>query len=358
MKSHHSKIIPSSFSVGTNLFVLRPKGQESLGKATKFALFTSIGTNQFVPTVKIKIAGKFAPTVNMKISGQQSGFTLVEMIMVMVITGILGGMVAVFLKAPIQQYQDISRRAELTDIADTALFRLSSDISTAVPNSVRVLGCGATPCVEFLPTKDGGRYRALADMTNPASAVGDILDFAASAPADTSFDIIGPSVSFTAGDAIVVGSTQSSGNPPYDTTATSGVLRAYTGATAPSAVLVTFTATQFPAFARLPSQRFDVVDGVEQAVTYACEGTLGTLDASGNGQGRLVRHWGYGFNPTQTAPSLLGGSSALLANRVSACQIVYAPANQRMGLLEIRLTLTSGGETVSLYNEIHVSNVP
>ena len=356
MKSHHSKIIHSSFSVGTNLFVLRPKGQESPGNATKFALFTSIGTNKFVPTVKIKMAGKFAPTVNMKISGQQSGFTLVEMIMVMVITGILGGMVAMFLKAPIQQYQDISRRAELTDIADTALFRLSSDISTAVPNSVRVLGCGATPCVEFLPTKDGGRYRAFADTTNPASAVGDILDFAASAPADTSFDIIGPPVVGIAGDGIVVGSTQSSGNPPYDTTATSGVLRAVTAINASS---VSFTATQFPAFARLPSQRFDVVDGVEQAVTYSCEGTLGTLDASGNGQGQLVRRWGYGFNPTQQAPSpLLGGSSALLANRVSACQMVYAAANQRMGLLEIRLTLTSGGETVSLYNEIHVSNVP
>jgi MSHA biogenesis protein MshO len=280
------------------------------------------------------------------------------MVMVIVITGIIGGMVAMFLKAPIQQYQDISRRAELTDIADTALYRLSSDISAAVSNSVRVLGCGATPCVEFLPTKDGGRYRALMDMTNPASGVGDILDFAASAPADSSFDIIGPPISFAVSDVIVVGSTQSSGNSPYDFTATSGVSRTYTGAAAPSAVLVTFTATQFPAFARLPSQRFDVVSGTEQAVTYSCEGTLGTLDANGNGQGQLVRHWGYGFNPTQIAPSLLGGSSALLANRVSACQIVYAPVNQRFGLLEIRLTLTSGGESVSLYNEIHVSNVP
>jgi hypothetical protein len=32
--------------------------------------------------------------------------------------------------------------------------------------------------------------------------------------------------------------------------------------------------------------------------------------------------------------------------------------NQRFGLLAVRLTLTSGGESVSLYDEIHVSNVP
>ncbi|MFY9260916.1 MAG: type II secretion system protein [Gallionella sp.] len=287
---------------------------------------------------------------------RQTGFTLVEMVMVMVITGIIGGMVAMFLKAPVQQYQDIARRAELTDIADTALYHLTGDISTAVPNSIRVLGCGATPCVEFLPTKDGGRYRALVDLSS-GSAVGDILDFAASAPADSSFDIIGGlPISFAAGDAIVVGSTQSSGNPPYDTTAAnSGVLRAVTASGVNS---VTFTATQFPSTAALPSRRFDVVDGVQQAVTYACEGTLGTLDARGNGQAKLVRHWGYGFKPTQVAPSLLGVPSAILANNVSACAIDYIAANQRMGLLGVRLTLTSGGESVSLYNEIHVSNVP
>lgn len=278
-----------------------------------------------------------------------SGFTLIEMIMVIVITGIIGGMVAVFLKAPIQQYMDVSRRAELTDIADTALYHLAGEISTAVPNSLRVAGCGGIPCVEFLPTRDGGRYRAAT-----ASGSGDILDFTI---ADSSFDIIGSPIVFVAGDYIVVGSTQSDGNPPYDTTAASGVLRAYTGATGAQAK-ATYTATQFPAFAQLDSQRFDVVDGAQQAVTYACEGTLGVLDARGNGQASLWKRWAYGFKTTQLAPAALGGSKAILANNVSGCVIDYAVANQRMGLLGVRLTLTSGGESVSLYQEIHVSNVP
>jgi len=281
------------------------------------------------------------------------GFTLVEMIMVIVISGIIGSMVAVFLKAPIQQYMDVSRRAELSDIADTALYRLAGDISAAVPNSLRVAGCGATPCVEFLPTKDGGRYRANAvGGTGGCAAAGDNLDFTL---ADSCFELVGPPVNFAVNDYIVVGSTQSDGAPAYDTTAASGVLRAYTGA-AGAQTNATITATQFPVFAKLSSQRFDVVDGTQQAVTYACVGTLGVLDANQNGQAQLVRYSGYGFNATQSLPAT--PNPPILANRVSGCVIDYAVANQRMGLLGVRLTLTSGGESVSLYQEIHVSNPP
>jgi len=288
-------------------------------------------------------------------SCNSAGFTLVEMVMVIVITGIIGSMVAVFLRAPIQQYLDVSRRAELTDIADTALFRLASDISVAVPNSLRTAGCGATPCIEFLPTKDGGRYRGNAVGGGGGCGMnGDELNFAAQDPC---FEIIGSPIPFAAGDHVVIGSTQSDGAPAYDQTASSGVLRAYTGVPGVQSA-VTIAATQFPAFARLSGQRFDVVDGAQQAVTFSCEGTLGTLDVNGNGQGRLLKHWGYGFNAAQAAPAALGGQSALLADKVSGCVMDYAVTNQRLGLLGVRLTLTSGNETVSLYHEIHVNNVP
>ncbi len=278
---------------------------------------------------------------------QQSGFSLVEMIMVIVITGIIGGMVAVFMKAPIQQYMDMTRRTDMTDVADTALRRISRDVRTAVPNSVRIAGCGAAPCVEFLPTKDGGRYRA-----NPP---GTALTFGAGSSNPYSFAIVGSAINFSAGDQIAIGSTQSDGNPPYNyPTAASGVLRAYIGAAGPQAT-VTFTNTALPIWAELPSQRFDVVDGNQQAVTYACVGS-GT-DASGNGIGQLMRYWQYGFNATQVNPPA-GGLSALLAKNVSGCSIDYNPINQRFGLLAVTLTLTTGGESISLYKEIHVSNVP
>ena len=282
----------------------------------------------------------------------QTGFTLVELIMVMVITGILSAVVAVFMKTPVDQYIDIARRAEMTDIADTALRRIGRDIRIAVPNSVRLPTPGGSTYIEFLPTKTGGRYRANPDPLSVVQCGGtlaeDILDFTV---ADSCFEIIGPAIDFAAGDQIVVGSTQSDGNPPYNNTVT-GILRAYTGAVG-SQTAVNITGTQFPGFAALPGQRFDVVPGDQQAVTYACENVGGAVD----GTGTLRRYWAYGFNTAQIAPPL-GGSSALLADKISACSIVYDVLNPRDALVAITLTITRGGESISLYQEIHVNNMP
>jgi len=283
----------------------------------------------------------------------QTGFTLIELIMVMVITGIIVGVVAMFSRTPVDQYIDITRRVEMTDIADTALRRMGRDIRMAVPNSVRLSG---STYIEFLPTKTGGRYRANATDSLcsliAGNADGDALSFAA---ADSCFEIIGPKIDFAAGDYIVVGSTQANGNPPYDQTAT-GILRAYNSVAGGvgSRSIVVMAETLFPPFAHLQSQRFEVVPGDQQAVTYACENS-GT--AGGNGSGTLTRYWRYGFNTAQVAPPV-GGTSALLADNISACAIAYNTVNQRNGLVAISLTITQGGESISLYQEIHVNNAP
>lgn len=267
------------------------------------------------------------------------GFTLVEMIVVIVITGIIAGIVAIFIRAPVQGYADSARRAELTDIADTAVRRLARDVRIAVPNSLRLTGTAPNFAVEFIPTRDGGRYRA------GSGGTGDVLDFGV---ADGSFETIGTAIKFAAGDYIVVGSTQSDAVPPYDTTA-NGVLRAYTGAVGDQTV-VNFTSTALPFWAELPSQRFDVVDGTQQAVSYRCE-NVGT-DGDGTGTGQLVRYWSYGFTHT------VGATRAVLADRVSDCEMTYALPNRRYGQLTVRLSLAAEGESVSLYNEIHVNNAP
>src|SRR5205814_7956125 len=68
----------------------------------------------------------------------QRGFTLLEAVLVIAMTGIVAAMVAVFIRAPVNAYVDQARRAELSDAADTALRRMAREVQRALPNSVRV----------------------------------------------------------------------------------------------------------------------------------------------------------------------------------------------------------------------------
>src|SRR5689334_20531964 len=134
------------------------------------------------------------------------GFTLTEAIMVIVITGIIASMVAVFIQKPVQGFFDTARRAALVDAADTVLRRISRDVREALPNSVRVNGTA----LEFLHVRSAGRYRE--------QGPGDSLDFTTN---DTSFDVLGSAVSVQSGDSIVVYNLGITGASAYEPPGTS-----------------------------------------------------------------------------------------------------------------------------------------
>jgi MSHA biogenesis protein MshO len=91
---------------------------------------------------------------------KQHGFTLVELIVVIVITGILSTFLVQFILLPIESYSDVARRTRLVDIANTVIEKIRLDVREALPNSVRVGSCGGVDnCVEFLRAPLGGRYR-------------------------------------------------------------------------------------------------------------------------------------------------------------------------------------------------------
>ena len=110
--------------------------------------------------------------------------------MVIVIMGVIGGMVSVFMKGPIDAYFASTKRAALTDVADTTVRRIARDLHRALPNSIR--NDGTTSCLEFVPTKTGGRYRTQGtgalDFSSAVSSfnmLGDYANFAGTAqPAD------------------------------------------------------------------------------------------------------------------------------------------------------------------------------
>lgn len=261
-----------------------------------------------------------------------AGFTLVEMIMVIVITGIILAAVAAFIRYPVEGYADAVRRAELTDAADVALRRFARDVRLALPNSLRVMTSGGIHYVEFIMTQSGGRYR---DETD-GSTGGNILDFLG----DNAFDVLGPA-ELVAGDQIVIYNLGDTGANAYAGNNRAQV-QSFSGTT------VTLSASHIFPF-RSPGARFQVVPGGMRAITYACP-------QSATGTGNLTRRWDYGFNHPQVVP--VGGSSAMLAGNVT-CTVDYSPnATGRNGLLYFSLTLTSGGESVTLFNQIHVDNAP
>ncbi|MCK9284935.1 MAG: type II secretion system GspH family protein [Rhodocyclaceae bacterium] len=289
------------------------------------------------------------------------GFTLVEMIAVMVIIGIIAAAVGVFIARPVAGYVDAVRRAALSDLADTALRRIGRDVRLAVPNSVRVSG---NTFLEYIPTRDGVRYRAEAD----AGGGGDILDFTLSATEST-FDIFPVSaVAATAGDFMAVFNTGQCDPAGCAAACTlSGGANAYQGCnrrvlSAVSATAIGFSATALPLPFDSPGHRVNFVPS-SGPVSYACEG-VGTV--GGNGTGTLRRYTGYatgsgGWNAAaQPTPPFGGGAtSALLADSVSACAFTYLPGvTQTSGLVTLSLTLTRVSESVTLYYEIHVDNQP
>ncbi|MCW8859461.1 MAG: type II secretion system GspH family protein [Deltaproteobacteria bacterium] len=261
----------------------------------------------------------------------EAGFTLIELIVVMVIVGILAALGGQFIVAPVTGYIDLARRTRLVDQAEISLRRMQRDIRHALPNSIRIDATGQY--LEMLNTVDGGRYRRYPDPV----LGGDVLSFAVT---DSSFDVLGSlHAAPTAGDRLVVYNISSSGlsgNAYAAIPDNMAIIAA--GSSADSVNL----SPGFDFANSSPYQRFFVVD---QPVTYACEG------------GVLNRYAGYALSASQATPP--SGSSVLVSRGISNCQFSYDPgASQRAGLVALELSLSEAGETITLLHQVHVVNAP
>jgi MSHA biogenesis protein MshO len=295
---------------------------------------------------------------------RQQGFTLVELVIVILISSALSIVVMQFITAPIDAYVDQGRRARLVGIAQSATGRIVRDMQQALPNSIRI-GC-AGACVEFLRVATAGRYRA--------APSGDTLSFLPT-DADASFDVLGPFDDFaglaTAASAtacisgaaacVAIYNTGQAGTDAWNTDHVSGTWRPDNLATltAVNATSVSFNNanfasgdTAFPAAS--PGQRFYVVDS---PISYLCD----------TGAGTLRRYEGYGLVHPHTAIdehaelTTLGNPAehALVADQIESCTFTYAAGTpSRNGLLTVRIRVAEAGEGVTLLEQVHVPNMP
>ena len=272
-----------------------------------------------------------------------AGFTLIESVIVIVITGVLASVVSLFIVSPVQAYLAQAARATLVDQADLALRRIGRDLRIALPGSVRVNASGLA--LELIPTQSGARY---------ASAGGGALQFGV---ADTQFDIVGPALALGAAQPLVfynlgpgvTGSDAYAPNSSAAEQAQSNRRTAGNGAGLASSITL-LSSAGLPVAAEAEPHR---VLAVGTPVSYRCD--LAT--------GLLTRHSGYGFVATLPNPPA-GGSSAVLASGLTACRFSAdgTLVAARAALVELALTLatttSAGVERVALQHAVYVDNRP
>lgn len=273
----------------------------------------------------------------------QKGFTLAELVIVIVLVGIIGVVITPIIMQPVQSYFDATRRADLVYTADSAMRRIARDVHKALPYSIRLNG--SNTAFEMIHVRDVARYREQGGQADRR------LQFNGN---DDSFDILGSFQSITsrpyvgaANEDLVVFNLGAAGFNAYagDSVIHQGdfTINSETysqGGTTYTEDQVTTTGT-FPFTTSSPSHRVFLTDG---AVSYGCNG------------GSLFRYTNYTFGGAMPTLAQIA-TGALQADNISSCSFSYDPGSAtRPALLVMSVEVTDGGETVRLQHQVHVPN--
>lgn len=90
------------------------------------------------------------------VASSSCGFTLIELIAVLVILGIVAALGSSFLISVVDSYNDVQERSKIINHGRLAIEQMTRQIRIALPNSARTSSSGN--CVEFLPIVAGVRY--------------------------------------------------------------------------------------------------------------------------------------------------------------------------------------------------------
>ncbi len=278
-------------------------------------------------------------------NNKQSGFTLIELVVAIVLLGIVGSMVAVFLGNTVEGYSTLNRRDNLQTSLRMAVERISRELRHALPNSVCTddgSGCNnAGSIVYFIRTVDAGEYQTQGGNYTSGQARA-ALPIAPTS--SNNFDVLsGNNLNATAGQWVVVYNTDNSdiynsGNRRQQINAIN--TKDTDGAAPDDVSVVQFaSAVSFPTHS--PARRFHVIEN--NAIIFYLQGT-DLFRAQSN------------FASPDTATA---GTEKLLLENVSACTFTYVPGSLlRSGLLRINISVDNGTESLQMIHEAQVYNAP
>ncbi len=270
---------------------------------------------------------------NMMRKRLDGGFSLLELIIVIVLIGILAISLSKLTSSSVVGYIDAKDRNRLSQSAKWVIERISRDVREAIPQSVRAGSSGNNHCVEFIPIENSSTY-----FNVPAS--GPVTSFTAA-----QFDLALATANFITIMPINTASL-------YAGAGTVGTVASIAPSGTPNEVTVTLSGpTTFSG--RSPHRRFFLFSG---PVSYCLN----------DNTGQMLRYSGYGLSASQPFPPASGGQ--LVGENFSANTTVFNYQSNtlaRSGLLQINLfaqnrsrSLSGSQESFDIFHEVHIRNVP
>lgn len=265
----------------------------------------------------------------------RNGFTLIELLMVIVISGILAVGVTTFIAQTSDTLVSTSQRLNLATTANVISERISREIRSALPNSVRIFDDGGNSCLELVPTINSSEYLSV-PLASPAN----------------SFQII-PLLSGANRGYVSV--YPSSSNAVYNTSSNTVTQVQANIAAAPAPAQagvqqVTFdgaASVQFPTDS--PSRRFYLTT---QPVAF-CE----------DSNGFVWRYFDYGFhNNSRSSLPPPANQRQVIGNSLLPGSLAFelTPAQlQRNAVVRVSMVISSPrNESVAIAQEVQLRNVP
>lgn len=282
---------------------------------------------------------------------RQNGFTLIELVMVVVLLGIISLGIMRYLSVSVESYMDVNQRTQMAQTGRFMVERLTREIRTALPGSVRVRDMTAPTyhCLEFVPVEQVTTYVSL-----PVSLAASQFEVAAFPGLPFAANLYKASV-FTLSSCDVYGTDESSNactSPKrwFSLQAISGfndALNNTSGAAGSDGkdddgrlTLEFSTPVQYPVDS--PVKRLYLF---RTPVAFCLQ----------PGSERLTRHANYGLTLNPSANGVLMADGI----QFSSSAFRYKPASiARSDSIELTLTVGTGDETVLFNNEVTLLHAP
>ncbi len=259
------------------------------------------------------------------------GFTLVEVITVIVILSIVVVIGSHFVVSTMTAYRDVEQRAKLITKGRVVIEQMTRQFRGALPNSFRVSISGN--CIEFIPIVAGANYVGeLPDTVNGAPLVTSIATSPFSLGLGTpSHAVVGGSsptiIYITGSPAARVSINALSGSAPYSSLSLNS-----------------------------PGHRF-VVNSINQRVFITADPKRFCLSG-----GDLVEHSGYGLDTGAMNDGVpTGAATAIMGKTIATNTVAFALSSgseDRNAVVLVSLEFTQGDSKVVLNHQVLVRNVP